>query len=488
MTHKILIIDDEADIREVLADIFQDEGYAVFKAAHSEQAFAQVKKEKPDLIVLDIWLENSDMDGMEILKELGKDKENSCPVLMISGHGNIEMAVKAMKLGAYDFIEKPFKIDHMLLTVERALEQSHLRRENAALKNKVGLSSATYKTQSPHMQAVMKAASDIAGTDARVMILGESGSGKSRLASYIHQQSHRHQGNMKAFLAQDLRPADINDIFADETLFKTTVLFEQIHGMDKQTQLALLAVLNKQTPPDKMPRLITTALVNISSMVEDGGFSSALYNRLAVEKLVLPSLDQRTEDIPDFIESFSKSICSELNITPPVFSSEAIIAIQNARWPANIRQLKAAIEWLIICHSQTATPNISRTITAKDLAFILSNNHHSDTVPHASNGQANGNASPAVNAADDSGAIFGEWLDMPLRDAREAFEKKYLGLLLKRFNGNISQMASHIDMERTALHRKLKTMDLRHDEMGAADKAAFHTAAVMTAASATHKG
>jgi len=457
MTPKILIIDDEADIREVLADIFADEGYMVFKAAHSEQAFAQIKTEKPDLIILDIWLENSDMGGMEILKELGKVKDNACPVLMISGHGNIEMAVKAMKLGAYDFIEKPFKIDHMLLTVERALEQSHLRRENVILKNKVNLPVATYTTESPKMQDVMRVAKEIARTDARVLILGEQGTGKSRLATFIYQNSLRNQDNMNSYLARDLTPDDIDNIFSDESLLKTTVLFEQIHCMDKQAQMALLAVLNRHTA---MPRLITTASLHINRMIEEGAFSFSLYDRLGTEKLILPSLGQRLEDFPELIDSFAKGVSNELDILPPVFSSEAIIALKNARWSSNIKQLKAAIEWLIICRSQMAPQNTVRIITAKDLSFIITDNGQGEDVvsPHYINHNVNNGSNNNIIIS----TVFGEWLDMPLRDAREAFEKKYLGMLLKRFDGNIPQMAAHIDMERTALHRKLKTMDLRY--------------------------
>lgn len=463
MTHKILIIDDEADIREVLADIFQDEGYTVFKAAHSEQAFSYVKKEKPDLIVLDIWLENSDMDGMEILKELNKNKENSCPVLMISGHGNIEMAVKAMKLGAYDFIEKPFKIDHMLLTVERALEQNLLRRENAELKNKTGQFSSSYKTQSPVMLSLLKAAGEIAGTDSRIMVLGERGTGKSKLASYIHQNSQRSAMNLTAYLAYELSATDINDIFADESLQQGTVLIEQVQSLDKAAQVALLAILNKPASGTKTPRLITTALSNIQNMVKDGSFSSALYNRLAVTQFTLPSLDQRLEDFPDFIESFSKTICNELNISPPSFSSDAIIAIQNHNWVGNIRQLKAAIEWLIICHSQMVMEDTLPPVTARDLGFILKKNNQNI---------ANNNASPETDNEPVNAPAFeyGDWLDMPLRDARDAFEKKYLGMLLQRFNGNISQMATHIDMERTALHRKLKSMELRYEDIAHHEK------------------
>lgn len=458
MTHKILIIDDEADIRDVLADIFQDEGYSVFKAAHSEQAFAYVEKERPDLIVLDIWLENSDMDGMEILKELNKNTDNFCPVLMISGHGNIEMAVKAMKFGAYDFIEKPFKIDHMLLTVERALEQNLLKRENAALKSKSETASGYYKTQSPKMAALLKAIDETAATDARILILGERGSGKSRLARYIHQNSQRSRNSFASHFGCDLSANDIGDLFTDDNLKSGTVFIEQIQTMDKPAQIALLAVLNK-TNSHQTPRLITTALSNIHELIEEGRFSSALYNRLSVMEFSLPALDQRAEDFPAFIHDFSKAICQELNIPQPAFSSDAIIAIQNFKWAGNIRQLKSAIEWLIICHAMTEQRTASPIITAKDLFFIIS-----ETGQVA---KSEPSAGSPVKAVEISGfRDLGNWLDMPLRDAREAFEKKYLSMLLKRFNGNISQMAAHIDMERTALHRKLKIMDLRLEETG----------------------
>ena len=452
MTDKILVIDDEADIRDVLADIFEDEGYKVLKAAHSEQAFHIIEKEKPNLIVLDIWLENSDLDGIGILKHLKKDNctHRNIPVLMISGHGNIEMAVKAMKIGAHDFIEKPFKIDHILLTAQRALEQHHLRQENSDLKHKVYNDVDEYKTKAPALQALIKKIQEEATSDARVMVKGEIGTGKSKLARYIHQISTRNNDPLYVHTAQTVTEDNIHEWFTHSDYVDATILIEQIERLAKPMQFKLLKHLSEPSNTG-VPRIICTTSNALQAAIERQEFSSALNDRIAILKYTIPSLSQRIEDFPDMIQAFAKNICQPMNVPVPTFSSDAVLYLQDYDWVGNITQLKCLVELVALGHALGQNP--FTPITAREMSAPLNKQQlHGQPITSITP-----NDSAEVNA-------ISQWLDLPLRDARENFEKLYLSQLLNKFRGNISQMANHIDMERTALHRKLKSMDIKYND------------------------
>jgi two-component system nitrogen regulation response regulator NtrX len=457
MTSKILVIDDEADIRDVLADIFADEGYSVLKAAHSEQAFHIIEKEEPDLIVLDIWLENSDLDGIGILKHLKKDKSNhnKIPVLMISGHGNIEMAVRAMKIGAYDFIEKQFKIDHILLTAQRALEQHHLIKENSSLKHKVYRDTDDYNTKSPALNALLKTVQDDSMSEARVLIKGEIGTGKSKLARYIHQISNRSDSPLFTIKGNEVTKETVEEWFIDNRFNDCTILIEQIEMLQKPFQTQLLKFLSEGNAKS-IPRFICTSSNALKSAIEKQEFSSALYDRLAILKYVLPNLKNRMEDFSGMIETFSCNICQPMNVVIPTFSSDAVLYLQNQAWPGNITQLKCLVELTALNHALGETP--LKPIGAKEIS------HPFDALPHSPENHLN-LIHATNNVHGDNNSQITAWLDLPLRDARENFEILYLSHLLKRFRGNISQMAGHIDMERTALHRKLKSLDIKYNDV-----------------------
>ncbi|PCI00290.1 MAG: hypothetical protein COB76_03840 [Alphaproteobacteria bacterium] len=456
MRDHILVIDDEADIRDVLGDILEDENYNVLKAAHSEQALSLINEGNISLIILDIWLENSDMDGIEILKTLksAKGEHSDIPVLMISGHGNVEMAVNAMRLGAYDFIEKPFKIEHMLLTVERALEQGWLKQENIKLKDKVGAVSFDYKTKSSNLNALLKEIQENAVSDARVLIKGEVGTGKSKLARFIHSQSNRAQKQLYFFKAADMSEAMIHSVFRDSEFEDTTVVFEHVDELSSDLQGILLKYVS-EAKTATLPRILSTMSLDWRND-EQNTFSSALKDRLGVFEYTLPSLADRVEDIPDLIKEFSTETCKAMNSEFGIqFGSDAVLFLEGQEWKANIRQLKSAIEWLTINH--IVFKDVSRPIVAKDVQNIFAKDTGETDTSQASNQNA-------------TTYHMSEWFDLSLRDAREQFEKEYLTMLIKKFRGNISQMAHHVDMERTALHRKLKAMGIRYDDLVAAQQ------------------
>lgn len=464
MTQTVLIIDDEADIRDVVADILEDEGYGVLKAAHSEQAFAVLGKHSVDLIILDIWLENSDMDGIEILKVMKTQKSgyHNIPVLMISGHGNVEMAVNAMKIGAYDFIEKPFKIEHMLLTVARALEQGQLKRENMTLKDRAGIGEDAYKTKSPALQATIKSIAEQTLSDARVLITGNIGTGKSKFARYLHSISPRARHPFHRFSASKITADTIERLFHDDRYKNATVLIERTEAMPETVQglvLKQLSVANGST--ENAPRILCTATPAISDLLAAGKFSSALYDRIGIVKYNLPDLNDRVEDLPDLAQEFADSLCKDMDHPSITFGADSILLLQERIWPGNIRQLKCTIEWVILNHILAGQG--MRPVSARDISGILGTQQQHSSIE---------NGSPSRNPSPSAGDISGNytdgnhmdlWLDHPLRCAREQFEREYLVSLLKRFRGNISQMSKHVDMERTALHRKLKSMDISYD-------------------------
>lgn len=408
---KILIVDDEKDIRFLLREILEDEGYAVGEAPHSEAAFAEFAKMQPDLVILDIWLENSDRDGMEILADL-KKKTRTLPVLMISGHGNIEMAVKAIKLGAYDFIEKPFNTDRLLHLVTRALESGRLRRASST-------SAVTIAAGSPEMQTVLKAAQKAAQGEARLLITGPWGSGRSHLARFIHQESAR---AAKPFVSLWCNDLDIHEAFtaADEG----TLVLRDIQTLSSQAQNELLARLNAK------PNVRVIATTDRDLGMEPS-FSSDLLGRLSVMNIALPALDDRRGDIAELAHTFIQECFAACGMASEPRLSDAVLAnLRRSGWPGQIAELRT------LCQMAAMRMFLDKAEEALEKHFTF------ETAPALSLG----------------GTPLKDWMGTDLRSAREAFERWYFENLMEKFNGNVAQVAEFAGMDRTALHRKLKAL------------------------------
>lgn len=444
----ILIVDDEKDIRELIADILGDEGYETRTAGSSDECMDALNAKEPSLMVLDIWLKDSQMDGIDILKHVKRDNPD-VPVIIISGHGNIEIAVAAIKQGAYDFIEKPFNIDQLLVVVARAMETARLRRENSSLRRQGGDlgemigQSAVFKKLREQLDKVTK-------SNGRVMLTGEPGSGKELAARFIHANSGRASAPFISVSSASIEPERMEEVlFGRETPERGVEkgLLEQAHGgvvyfdevadMPLGTQSKILRVLTEQQftrvgGADKVRvdlRVISSTTRDLRGLIDAGSFRQELYDRLNVVPIAVPSLAERREDVPllarHFIEGFNRSQGLPLR----EISEEAAAVIQTMDWPGNIRQLRNVIERILILGEGTGP------IDSKDL-------------PQES------------EAAGDDGrlTLSGQLATLPLREARELFEREYLLTQINRFSGNISRTANFVGMERSALHRKLKSL------------------------------
>lgn len=443
----ILIIDDELDIREMLAGIFEDEDYNVLKAAHSEQALTTIKNNDIDLIVLDIWLDNSDMDGVQILKHLKSSTFKDIPVLMISGHGNVEMAVNTMKIGAFDFIEKPFKIDHILLTASRALEQKLLKDENQRLKKTQSHAPISNHYKSPAMISLIKQINEDAESDGRLMILGEQGTGKTRIAHLVHENSLRKKNKIITVNAGLMDDNDIDNML--EQANDGTLLIENIQCLCVKGQSHLLNIL---TQNKSACRIITTTIEqDLKALVSDKKFSSALYDRLSVMEYYVPNLANRQEDIDVLISEFIESVTHEFNIATPTLTIDVVKHLKSYKWHGNIRQLKIAIEWIVISNLNTIKNGM---ISMKDISFLGLEERLT---------QSSNNIIPLSK-----NNFMENILSQPLKQAREEFEVYYLTSMMTHFQGNVAKIADHIDMERTALYRKLKSLDINYTAEGIA--------------------
>ncbi len=461
MSKDILIVDDEAAIREVVSAVLEDEGYRPRQAATAEEALAQIQRRLPGLVLLDIWLEGSKLDGIQVLERI-KAEHPHLPVVMFSGHGTIETAVQAIKKGAYDFIEKPFKADRLLLAVRHALEASRLKRENEELKERIG-EELELIGSSPAMVKVRQTIEKVAPTNARVLIFGPAGSGKEVAARMIHLRSRRAEGPFVIVNAAALSPDRVElELFgaepgwlgpdqgriigAFERADGGTLLIDEVADMPLETQGKIIRVLHDQRFTrlggdqriEVDVRVLSTTNRDLKQEIAAGRFREDLYYRLNVVPLEMPRLADRRTDIPELARHFMQLAARNLGVAPRRISEEAMAVLQTANWPGDVRQLRNTIEWLLIMAPGPA----DRPIAVQDLPPDLT-------------ASATSALDPLTN---------GELVSMPLREAREHFERSYLQAQLQRFGGNISRTANFVGMERSALHRKLKTLGLNSSD------------------------
>lgn len=461
MASEILIVDDEMDIRELVAGILSDEGYETRVAGDSDSALKALEQRIPSLVVLDIWLQGSRLDGLEVLDVIN-ERYPGLPVIIISGHGNIETAVSAIKKGAYDFIEKPFKADRLILVLRRAIEADRLRRENAELKIRFG-QDTTLVGSSPLMNQVRQTIEKVAPTGSRVLIAGPSGSGKEVVARLLHASSRRANSPFVAINTATMAPERMEvELFGTEESAsgpRKVGVFEQAHGgtlfldevadMPLETQSKILRVLVEQTftrvgGAHKVKvdvRVVSSSSHDLRDEIANGRFREDLYHRLNVVPINVPSLEQRREDIPQLVEYFVDQISRSTGLPPREIADDAMAALQSYSWPGNVRQLRNNIERLMI-------------LTSSDDSSVIS----ADKLP---------NDTATATPLGVNGAGGEHIMAMPLRQARETFERDYLVAQIGRFGGNISRTAAFIGMERSALHRKLKSLGVNTSDRSA---------------------
>src|SRR3954447_1262484 len=453
MAHDILIVDDEADIRLQMGGVLRDEGYATRDAADSGEALAAIQARQPTLVLLDIWLQGSELDGIGILRRLHGEMPG-VPVVMISGHGTIETAVEAIRFGAYDFIEKPFKADRLLLVVARAIEAAQLRRENAELKLRAG-GELDLVGASPAINQLRQQIERVAPTGSRVLISGAPGSGKEVVGRLLHARSRRADGPFVAINCATMHPDRLEvELFgaegSDAGTPRKVGTFERAHGgtlfldevadMPLETQGKIVRALQEQTfervggsrRVEVDVRVLASSNRELSSEIAAGRFREDLFYRLNVVPIRVPPLRERREDIPLLARHFMARGAEAARISAREFGEDALAALQAYPWPGNVRQLRNVVDWLLIMIPGDSTEAV-----------------HSDMLPNEITAIA-----PTVVKWDKDSEI----MTLPLRDAREVFEREYLLAQVTRFGGNISRTAAFVGMERSALHRKLKAL------------------------------
>ncbi len=461
MPADILIVDDETDIRELIAGILQDEGFEARLAHNSDAAISEVMQRRPSLVILDIWLQGSKLDGLDLLLEIKKSHAD-LPVVIISGHGNIETAVSAIKRGAYDYIEKPFTADRLLHVVGRALEASRLRKENEQLKGRTGFD-LEFLGNSQAVRQLRQLLKKVGPTNSRVLITGPMGSGKEMAARALHALSLRTEGPFVTLNAATMTPEHIEEelfgvengtdkpqrIGALEEAHGGTLFIDEVADMPMETQGKVLRVLMEQTfqrvgGAKKVKvdvRIITSTARDLQSLISKQQFREDLFHRLSVVPVAVPPLAERREDIPELIEQFGKSYSLSSGQPARRFAPDAVAALQTRDYAGNVRELRNNVERIMIVASGEGSDEITGAMLPQESTTANTNGANS----------------------------LGHLLALPLREAREAFERDYVAAQISRFGGNISRTALFIGMERSALHRKIKLLGMHgkdEDEAG----------------------
>ncbi|MBM2576505.1 sigma-54-dependent Fis family transcriptional regulator [Jannaschia sp. Os4] len=444
----ILITDDEADIRSLISDILEDEGYTCRTAGNSTECMDQVREDPPALMILDIWLKDSEMDGIDILKTVRREQPD-IPIIIISGHGTIEIAVAAIKQGAYDYVEKPFNIDQLMVVVGRAMETAKLRRENTELRRKDAVS-AEMVGAAPAFRTLTGNLKKVMNSNGRVMLTGAAGAGKEVAARYIHANSNRAKGPFVTVSSASIEPDRMETVLFGkespekgiepgllEQAHEGVIYFDEVADMPVGTQSKILRVLVEQAftrvgGHEKVRvdlRVISSTTRDLQAEIRAGRFREELYHRLNVVPIAVPSLEQRREDIPLLADHFIGLLNKSQGLPQRELSDETKALLQTMTWPGNVRQLRNVIERVLILGDGTGP------IEPAEL-------------PGPGDGAADGGEM----------ALPGSLASLPLRDARELFERQYLMTQINRFGGNISRTAAFVGMERSALHRKLKSL------------------------------
>jgi two-component system nitrogen regulation response regulator NtrX len=447
-----LIVDDEADIRELVAGILDDEGFTTRTARDSDSALAEIANRRPSLVFLDIWLQGSKLDGLQLLEQIKRDHAD-LPVVMISGHGNIETAVAAIKRGAYDFIEKPFKSDRLILVATRALETSRLKREVKELKQ-LAPTASIMTGRSACMNQLRQTIDRAAKANSRILIVGPSGAGKELAARTLHNASGRADGPFVVINAAAITPERMEiELFgvepngeharktgALEEAHGGTLFVDEIGDMPRETQNKILRVLVEQTfqrqggtaKVSVDVRIISSTARNLEEEIAAGRFREDLYHRLSVVPIRVPPLSERREDIPELIDYFMDQISTATGLPKRQIGQDAMAVLQSHVWPGNVRQLRNNVERVMILAGGGPEVIITADMLPQDVGSMV----------------------PAMPTSNNGEHIMG----LPLREAREVFERDYLMAQISRFSGNISRTAEFVGMERSALHRKLKAL------------------------------
>src|SRR5438874_5740315 len=452
MALDVLVVDDEADIRELVSGVLEDEGYAVRTAGDSSETLEAIEERRPSMVLLDVWLQGSRLDGLQLLQEI-KRRDSTIPVLMISGHGNLDTAVAAVREGAVDFIEKPFEAERLIYLVDRATETERIRRENIALRQQVGHEDQLHGS-SVAINTVRATLKRVAPTGSRVLISGPPGVGKEIAARMIHQGSLRAKAPFFVLSAAMMSPDRVEEeLFGSETdgvirpgllehSHGGTLFLDEIADMPMTTQGKILRVLTDQSytrvggqrAVKVDVRILSATSRNLQDEIGAGRFREDLFYRLNVVPVRLPALRERREDIPELVSHFLARIAAERRMAAPSISEEAVAALQAHDWPGNVRQLRNIIERTLILAPGDRAARIDVDLLPPEILD---------------------NQSP-LSGSNPGMAIMGS----PLREARESFEREYLKIQIRRFSGNISRTASFIGMERSALHRKLKALGI----------------------------
>ena len=460
MAREILIVDDEADIRMLITGILADEGYQTRDAADGHSAMEAVRDRMPSLVILDIWLRDSVLDGLDVLKLILRDYPN-LPVVMISGHGTIEVAVRAIKLGAYDFIEKPFKADHLLLVIERAIEAARLKHENEELRLRAG-SPSELLGRSSAMTHLKQAVAKVAPTGSRVLITGPAGAGKEIVARSLHDLSRRAQGRFLVLNCATMHPERMeSELFGSEGgwdgmdacrvgIFERahggTLLLDEVADMPLETQGKIVRVLQEQTflrvggdrRVEVDVRVLASTNRDLMTLIASGQFREDLFYRLNVVPIRVPALRERREDIPELIDQFMQHAAQMAGLPPRRLSDDGVAALQAYDWPGNVRQLRNVVDWILIMAPGKPDEPVFASMLPSDI----------------------GDIAPVITRPDAAREVMA----LPLREAREVFERQYLEAQISRFGGNISRTAGFVGMERSALHRKLRTLGIAPGE------------------------